>query len=324
MKLNPGNRKSFKAISLSLVLITISYLIGALSHSRNLWPIEMLREIKNTGEAFATSHEDPLIQVDSLKRVTSYPGKQQVDCPVQAKDTGVLLIMGQSNAANQAQKKFTTHFPNQVVNYFDGRCYVASSPLLGGTGQDGEFITPLADELISQGTYANIVIIDAAVGGSPISRWQRDGDLNESLIALIKELRAKYQITDVIWHQGETDAAAVFRTTTKLYVASFSSLLDTLTDLKVDAPVFIAIATRCSAADWEEGNPTAIGQRMLIDNRRVFLGANTDKLVELRDRYDACHFSETGQIIVAKAFAESISATKNSSGTSRISNPKKY
>ena len=281
MNPNVNRALSSRPTALGVTLLISAYLFGALSYSRNLWPIEVLRQIKDSGEAFATSQPNGLVQVDTLKRLTFYPGKQQVDCPVQAQDLGVLLVMGQSNAGNQAQKKFTTRYPNQVVNYLNGRCYVASSPLLGGTGKGGEFITPLADELISQGTYTQIVIIDEAVGGAPIARWQRDGDLNESLITLVKDLRAKYQITDVIWDQGETDAALPYHTTTKLYVASFASLLGTLTDLKVTAPVFIAVATRwCNAGtDWMETNPIAIGQKMLIDNQRVFLGANTDKLV---------------------------------------------
>jgi hypothetical protein len=321
MKNGKSHVESFKKIRVGLVLIVVSYLFGGFSYSRNLWPIELLRQIKDSGEAYATIHLDPLAQVDSLKRLTFYPGKTKVECPIQAKDTGVLLILGQSNAANQAQKRFTTHYPKDVVNYFDGKCYVASSPLLGATGQGGEFVTPLADQLISQGTYKTVVIIAAAVGGSPISRWQRDGDLNESLIALIKGVRDKYQITDVIWHQGETDAAYPYYTSTKLYVSSFSSLSGTLSDLKVRAPIFVSIATRwCHAGpNWTEVNPVSIGQRMVVNNRSIFLGANTDQLVELNDRYDTCHFSETGQMKAAKAFAESISAAKKHTRISRIS-----
>jgi hypothetical protein len=313
MKLWNHEVESFSAIAVSLALIAISYLFGALSYSRNLWPMELLRQIKDSGEALAIPHSAArLAEFDSFKRLTFYPGKTQVDCPSQTKDTGVLLILGQSNVANQAQRRFTTQYPGNVVNYFDGKCYVASSPLLGATGEGGEFITPLADQLISLGTYKRIIILTAAVGGSPISRWQRDGDLNESLTALIKSVRNKYQITDVVWHQGETDAAYPYHTSTKIYVSSFHSLLDTLNDLKVSARIFVSIATRwCHAGpNWTEINPVSIGQRMLVNNRRIFLGADTDQLVELKDRYDTCHFSETGQIKAAKAFAESISAAK--------------
>jgi hypothetical protein len=312
MELLKHHGGTFKAVHVSLALIVLAYFFGAFSYSRNLWPIELLRQIKDSGEAFA-SPQVSSAQFDSFKRLTFYPGKTQVECPVQGKGTGVLLVLGQSNAANQAHKRFTTHYPNHVVNYFDGKCYVASSPLLGATGAGGEYLTALADHLISENTYNEIVIINAAVGGSPISRWQRDGDLNELLIALIKDVRSKYTITDIIWHQGETDAAYPFNTTTKIYVSSFSSLVGTLTEQKVKAPIFVLIATRwCRAGpDWTEINPVSVGQRMLVDNRRIFLGVDTDKLVELKDRYDTCHFSESGQIKTAKALADSITAVKN-------------
>lgn len=305
------------------LVIIFTYLFGAFSYSRNLWPIELLRQLKDSGEALATSNVQ-LSQFDSLGRLTFYPGKTQIECPIQAKDTGVLLIIGQSNAANHAQKKFTTQYPNHVVNYLDGRCYVASSPLLGTTGLDGEFTTPLADQLIAKGTYRNIVIIAAAVGGSPISRWQRDGDLNEFLITLIKQVQPKFQITDVIWHQGEADATYL-NTTTKVYVSTFRSLLGTLTKLKVSAPIFVSIATRgcvSAGANWTEVNPVAIGQRLLIDNQRIFLGVDTDKLVELKDRYQGCHFNEVGQIKTAEALADSISAVKTHTIASASSNRK--
>ena len=311
MKLHKNRATLSKAIPVGLALLVIAYLVGAFSYSRELWPIEVLRQIKDDRLAIASAEPCSLCQFDSNKRLTYYPGKIQHECPIQAKDTGVLLIIGQSNAANQGQKKFRTQYPTQVVNYFDGKCYAASSPLLGATGEGGEFITPLADRLIAKGTYRNIVIIAAAVGGTPISRWQRDGDLNESLITLIKDVQTKFQITDVIWHQGETDARHPIDTTTKIYVSSFHSLVGTLTQLEVRAPIFVSIATRCrSGADWTEANPVAIGQRMLIDNQRIFLGVDTDKLVELKDRYDACHFSENGQTKTAEAFADSISAAQ--------------
>jgi len=295
-----------------LTLLFFAYLFGAYSYSRNLWPIELLQQIRTASAGQSKADEVQLSQFDSVGRLTSYPEKTQVDCPVQGKDTGVLLILGQSNAANHAEKKFTTRYPDKVVNYFDGKCYVASSPLLGATGQGGEFITLLADLLISKGTYKNIVIIDAAVEGSPISRWIRHGDLNESLIALINAVQTTFHITDVIWHQGETDAATQFSTTAKVYVASFQSLVATLTEQKVRAPIFISIATRwCQAgAKWTEANPVALGQRMLIDNQNIFFGVDTDKLVGLNDRYDTCHFSESGQVKTAEAFADSIRAVK--------------
>ncbi len=186
--------ESFRAIHVSLVLVVISYLFGAFSYSRNLWPIELVRQIKDSSIVHATSHTIALNQYDSLGRLAFHPSKQQVECPVQSKRTGVLLIMGQSNASNNGQKRFTTQYPDRVVNYFDGRCYVASSPLLGGTEQAGEYLTPLADQLVANGIYEKIVIIVVAVGGSPISRWQRDGDINEVLTDIITSVKTNIEL----------------------------------------------------------------------------------------------------------------------------------
>ena len=303
-------RSRLHTLAMAVLALCAAYLWGAFSHSRNLWPIEILRQVKDSSLVHATDQTIALSQYDSLGRLVFDPYKRQVECPVQSKGTGVLLIMGQSNAANSGQKRFTTRYPDRVVNYLDGRCYVASSPLLGGTNHLGEYITPLADQLVSTGIYDNVVLIVAAVGGSPISRWQHDGDINEALIPLIKSVHTKYRITDAIWHQGASDVSQ--KTTAKVYVASFRSLISTLTALRVTAPIFMTIETRgCQDVGWAEDNPVAIGQRQLIDNEKIFFGANTDRIVELKDRYDTCHFNEAGQLRTAEAFAESISTVKN-------------
>jgi hypothetical protein len=57
---------------------------------------------------------------------------------------------------------------------------------------------------------------------------------------------------------------------------------------------------------------------MLVDNRRIFLGADTDQLIELKDRYDTCHFGDYGQLKIAEAFAKSITAVKNHQKTRKV------
>ena len=69
---------------------------------------------------------------------------------------------------------------------------------LGATDEGGEFLTLLADELIAAGTYRGVIIVAAADGGSPVSRWRRNGDLNERLLSA---LPSGYKVTEVVWHQ---------------------------------------------------------------------------------------------------------------------------
>ena len=287
-----------------IICILAAYLFGIYSHSQNLWPVGLLLELKESNLPRLEG------RYDEFGRLVDYPNKKQMPCPVQTADTAVLLVIGQSNSANHAEKKFTTQYPDKVVNYFNGKCYPAASPLLGATGEDGEFVTPLADKLIQLGHFQSVVIIASGIGGTPITRWQRDGDLNEMLLTVIRQVEREYKITQIIWHQGEDDY--IKKTSTKNYIKMFHSLLDTLRENDVNAPIYLSIATKCGGnTNWDQNNPTAIAQWQLIDNKNIFLGVDTDDLVSDQDRRaDGCHFAETGQLKTADSIARSI--TKDS------------
>ncbi len=291
------------------VTFVCAYLFGVYSYSRELWPIETLRQLKR----WADPPKPTIGQYDRMERLIAYPGKIEAPCPAPDATTAVILAIGQSNAANDAAKKVATRFPDRVFNYFDGKCTVAASPLLGATREGGEFLTLLADDLIAAGTYRRVIIVAAAHGGSSVLRWRRDGDLNQRLLSTLKTLPPGYEVTEVVWHQGEQDFEIA--TPAALYAASFNSLIETLRENGVEAPVFNAIATRCGAkANWTAGNPTAAAQRAVIDDRRVFLGADTDALLGEVDRAaDKCHLSESGQVKTAAAYAQAIKAYRRRS-----------
>jgi hypothetical protein len=170
--------------------------------------------------------------------------------------------------------------------------------LLGTTGEGGEFLTPLADLLVEDGLYDRVLIVAAAVGGTPIVRWQKGGDLNEGALAVLKALPQGYKVTEVIWHQGESDRD--LGTSGDTYAASFASLLGTLRDAGVAAPVFIGITTICNSAPGLELERAQAG---LVDDRSVFLGANADAMLGAADRQaDRCHLSDIGQHKIAASY----------------------
>lgn len=256
-----------------------------------------MRELKN-GKDYNASY-------DEYNRLIRYIGKLEVTCPTQMKSTAVLLALGQSNIANSAKKKLVTKYPNKVVNYFNGKCFIASSPMLGASGNKGEFLTPLADKLIEDGTYKSVVIISSGIGAKQVREWQRGGVLNNMLMEVINDLKNKYKITEIIWHQGEIDF--LLQTSANDYVKSFKSLLDTIRENNVAAKVFIAISTKCGFGPWTKDNPTSNAQKQLVDNKQVFLGADTDAILSVFDRRkDYCHLSQSGQLKTASAFASSI------------------
>ena len=275
------------------------------------------------GLSFTTSaiaRETP--KYDSFGRLIDFPGKLAVACPKQRRSTAVLLVAGQSNSANHGEARFKTGFSKHVLNYFDGKCYIAASPLLGATGASGEFITPLADKLVTDGTFKTVVIVASGITATPISRWEGGGDLNQMLLRTVRQLSAaSYQVTAFIWHQGETDFQQ--GTSTEDYEKAFASLLSSLTDIGVRAPAFIAIASRCGATQtwWQAINRIATAQRALIDNGRTLLGADTDALGGDDRQLDGCHLSESGQIKTAASYANAIEAYFARAGSRGGANP---
>ena len=285
---------------LTIVAVAIgSYLFALYSYPRGLWPVNVLRGL---GDGVRSPGAR-----DDHGRLIAYPGKISVSCPQQTDQTAVLLAIGQSNVANHAARRVITRHGQAVVNYFDGKCYIAASPLLGATGDGGEFLTLLADRLVDDGLYRNVIVVSVAVGGTPISRWARHGDLNAMLAATLRQLSSDYRVTQVIWHHGEADVAN--RTTTEAYAAAFASLLETLAEDGVNAPVYTTVSTRCNA-EWTATNPISAAQRKLEDGRRVFLATDVDALLGPEDRHDGCHMSESGQRKVAAAFAAAIKRSR--------------
>ena len=281
-----------------------TYLFGLYSYSRNLWPVPVIRGIL-FGDNEAQQFRGTFGQAG---RLIAYPGKTEVKCPAPGPDTAVVLAIGQSNIANQGENRFTSHYHGAVVNFFEGKCYRAESPLLGATAEEGEFLTLLGDRLVDDGAYKNVVILTSAVGGSEIARWRKGGALNGPMLHALTGLLPGYRVTQVLWVQGEADYA--IGTPPQVYTDDFQSLLDTLTDGGVTAPVFIAIATRC-VGKWKPDNPIAAAQRALVDDRRVFLGADTDALIGTADRRpDGCHFGGHGQVKAAEAFVAAIEKVK--------------
>lgn len=311
--MTPQSKQILLVVLVVIFTAISSYQFGVYSYITNLWPFELPQKTTNTSVSPRTIKKAAPIGVyDEFGRLISYVGKKEITCPKQNKDTAVILAIGQSNSANHAEKKFSTQYAEKVINYFNGKCYIASSPLLGATGEEGEFLTPLADRLVESGTYKSVIIVSSGIGATSIYRWQRDGDLNEMLLTTIRNIRGKYRITEVIWHQGEGDFA--YKTSSKNYVKSFNSLLQTLSKSKVKAPVFISIATKCGpVGTWNKDNPTVIGQRQLINNKRIFLGVDTDAaLTKFDRRTDNCHFSESGQLKIAMSFASAIQKSRQS------------
>lgn len=288
--------------ALALSVFAAGAIFGAWASVARIWPVRYsIRLIDGLPKPFASEPESRPLALDSAGRLMSYAGKTAVPCPGQTERTAVLLIAGQSNAANNGAQRHTTRYPRRVVNFLGGRCYVAASPLLGSTGFAGEYWTVMADRLIDAGTFDHVVLAPVAVGASDVAQWAEGGALNASMLPLLQDLTTHYRVTHVLWHQGESDFA--LKTDPAHYRGQFLSFVETLRADGVDAPVFVSTATRCLAG-WSDPNPIRTAQQELGSGYPGLKpGVDTDKLLDAQDRYDDCHFAESGEVKTAEAWA---------------------
>lgn len=211
-------------------------------------------------------------------------------------DTIVLLVMGQSNAANYGDARYTTHCDN-TFNFYAGNVYPLNDPLKGSDGDGGSVWGRLADKLMERNFAKTIIVAPCAVGGTRIEQWIPGGNLHYLLQQTIRNLdSAGIKPTHVLWHQGESNHVAYSgglngEQNAANYTSSFHTLVTYLRAQGITAPVYPAITTRCG------GSVDALlqnAQRSLADDSlQIFNGPNTD-LLGSDYRYDNCHFNEAG------------------------------
>ena len=222
----------------------------------------------------------------------------------------MLLPLGQSNAGNHAGQRFGSEHGDGVVNFFDGQCHVAASPLLGSDGISGEYWTQLGNLLLDSASFDQVILAPAAITGSEISRWALGGDLNAAMIDTVNQLQQSgYRVTHVLWVQGESDY--VKGTNERDYRDRFMSLVGSLRSHGIAAPVYVAVATKCLGKSnggtrfHSADNPVARAQLALPDpGANLKGGINSDVLLGDLDRYDDCHFSSSGEQKAARAWAD--------------------
>lgn len=245
----------------------------------------------------------PLLKIfDHYGRLAYLPGKTSLSCPAQDGRTAVILALGQSNIANEVEPAESPQRHQNVFNFFEGDCTLAESPLLGATGFGGEWLSELGDRLIQSGRYNRVIIAPASVGGQLIARFT-NGDLSEMIARTVSSLTSRYHVTQVIWHQGESDAIA--STDPQIYRAMFLQIVAQLRRHGVDAPIFVSTTTFCpSGGQSKDDNPIHRIQKILPDpDIGVFAGVDTDAFDPNVSRFDGCHLSRQAQSWAADAEA---------------------
>lgn len=121
------------------------------------------------------------------------------------------LLIGQSNMAGRGDiedQDRKTH-PRVLMFNKDGQWTPAVDPLhfdkpIAGVSLGSTFGRVMAaeDDTITIG------LIPCAVGGTPLKRWQKGGDLWKQAVARAKAAMKDGKLHGILWHQGESDAGS--------------------------------------------------------------------------------------------------------------------
>jgi hypothetical protein len=274
----------WRTLFIFLAVAAVSYSYGAFSFAYRTFPIHWLGGVKRIALPDRGARE-PTRPVVSDAR-----GRQEVDCASIREDAAILLIMGQSNAANSGDTRYKTRHDVINYNWVDGKCYHAEDPLLGTDGDGGTIWTRMGDDLIESGHYKQVVLVDIAVSGTRIRMWAGGEGPTRHAVKIAAELRRHGRhFTHVLWHQGESD----WETPRDIYIRLFQEMAEYLRANDIKAPIFVAQTTLCLGRHAPDVLQAQIELPTLMDN--VFAGANADSVDRLRDRQDdLCHFKDSG------------------------------
>jgi hypothetical protein len=215
-------------------------------------------------------------------------------------DTGVFLVMGQSNAANHGNRRHTANDRVFSFDFFRMQATVASDPLPGASGSGGSVWTRLGDRLINEGVFKRVLFIPIAFGGTYVADWAPNGSMNRRTAFALGRLRRALgvpviNVSAVLWQQGEAEANHT-QMSAEQYRHAFHEVVADLRARGVFAPVIAACSTVCEAGERTHDNAEEIRKalRGLDDPASGLLrGPDTD-VIGHEDRYDRCHLAESG------------------------------
>lgn len=244
---------------------------------------------------------------DSLRlkvaKIAKATDKTVVSCHDVAKQHPlVLLALGQSNAGNHGEMS-----PSNLESigvFADGKCFVATDPLPGATGNGGSIWVRLPRFLKEDGFGKRpITIAILAVDATTIDNWTNaQSPLPGLLSAQIEAMKQHSLPPDaILWQQGEAE----FKngTNRQEYLEGLQKLVRILDQAGSNAPVILAKSTLCPDVPNEE-----IRQAIELApklNARFHAGPDTDIISGQRNRI-GCHMTTDGLESAARMWASAI------------------
>ncbi len=231
--------------------------------------------------------------------------------PTERAQFRVYLLMGQSNMVGRDVREMEALGKNPHVLSLTGAgiWVVAQDPLHEPFGKIPPGVGPgLSFGRAMSAADKNITIglVPCAVGGTPLRRWVKGGDLYEAAVVRAKVAAKSGMLAGVIWHQGESDTDK--QETADTYEARLTQMIkDLRSDLGVaDLPVVVGQLGEFLTVEKYPGVETvrAAFKRMPSALARVGFADSTG----LGDKGDKLHFSTEAQREMGARFAKAMLA----------------
>jgi hypothetical protein len=283
-------------------------LTRTLNDAGKLFGLELPRTGFGAPSEIILGPRDSYEQLDQMWGSVNDPtGRQEASLIIDGdrRRTAAIVIVGQSNAANHGTGKYVAKRRVDNFNVYDGKCYHAADPLLGASGDGGNFATRLGDKLIEAGLFDRVILAPIAMGGTTVEQWAEEGMFNRRIPVLIRRLYdAGLRADFILWQQGEGNQG-VGDIGGRQYRKNLLEVIWTFRRYGVSAPFFVSLTTTCGGPHPNAENIRA-GQKSVVNPKvAIYQGADTDT-IGLEHRWDSCHFNEVGLEMAASLWLEVI------------------
>ena len=138
-------------------------------------------------------------------------GKQKDDKLPPKEQFHIYLLMGQSNMAGRGEVRLVDRSSSREILMLDrDNAWVPATepvhfdkPGIVGVGPGLAFARRMKE---AGGAEITIGLVPCAVGGTPLKRWEKGGDLYQAALARARRAMKDGTLKGILWHQGENDA----------------------------------------------------------------------------------------------------------------------
>ncbi len=222
------------------------------------------------------------------------------------------LLIGQSNMAGRGKIEQQDKTPHpRVLKLTKENTWARGidplhfdKPQIAGVGLGSSFGRTMADA----DPDVTIGLIPCAVGGTPLVRWQKDGDLYKQAVERAKIAMKDGTLKGILWHQGENDAGR--EETAKTYSERLAKMIaDLREELGVkDCPFVAGKLGEFLARESKDGKPNywpLVNEQLDVVAKTVLHVAVVSS-GDLKHNGDGVHFDSASLRELGKRYAKAM------------------